>query len=68
VFCLVMCNVLLIFVHDYGMPFSTTVGYMINKLVFMLNGAYSLIFYQTPRVRTVHLFILCSNDSTMKGH
>ena len=41
---------------------------MINKLVFMLRGAYGLIFYQTPHARTVHLFIPCSNDSTMKGH
>ena len=53
---------------NYGIPLSTTVEYMINKLVFMLRGAYGLIFYQTPHARTVHLFIPCSNDSTMKGH
>jgi len=34
------------------MSVSTTMGYMTNKLVIMLHGAYSSIIYQTPRVRT----------------
>ena len=34
----------------------------------MLRGSFSLLFYQTPWLPTLRLFILCSKEATVKGH
>lgn len=52
-----MCNVMLIILHETGMPVSSTIGHMPYHLAVTLCGAYSSLIFQTLQLRTVHLFI-----------